>query len=396
MSLKGEFPIFKNIPNLVFLDNASTTQKPLVVIEALSNFYSNLNSNVHRGLYPLSENATELYEESRKKIAKLINAEPQEIIFTSGTTEGVNAIATSLLNSGMISSKPRVLISEKEHHSNLIPWQMIPNVKLDYLEDLPNLDHLNLTLPPRQDSYDVIALNYVSNVTGEIKDINEIIKTNNSAFTVLDLAQAVGHIKVDVKKLGVDFAVFSSHKMYGPMGIGVIYAKKEHLKKMSPFKFGGGMIREVNKTNSTWADIPTKFEAGTPSVADAYALGIAADYISKIGFDKIESYEEELRQYLLRNLKEIKDIKIYHPNESKKAGAVISISFDKVHPHDIAQYLGNKNICVRAGHHCTQILHREVFKIPASLRISLAIYNTKEDIDKLIETLKEAIKIYSK
>ncbi len=394
MNFKEVFPIFKQYPNLVFVDNASTTQKPEVVINALTEFYTKYNANVHRGLYPLSEKATQLYEDARIKIAKFINADPEEIIFTSGTTDGVNAIAQSLYSSGIINSRPQILVSEKEHHSNLLPWQQIKDAKLIYLEDI-TYKNASKIIPPEY-NFDVIALAHTSNVTGQINPIKEITNDKRSAFVVVDLAQAIAHTKIDVKDLNVDFAVFSGHKMYGPMGIGVIYAKKEILKNMEPFKVGGGMIREVTRTKSTWADIPSKFEAGTPNVSDAYALGVAVDYINSVGFDFIQAHEQELREYLVNKLKTIDNIKIYHPEISEKSGAVISISFENAHPHDIAQYLGEKDICVRAGHHCTQILHREVLKIPASLRISLAIYNTKEDIDKLIIGIKDALKIYSK
>jgi len=395
MNIKDQFPIFTEYPELIFLDNASTTQKPQKVIQSLSDFYTKYNANVHRGLYPISEKATELFEESRVKIAKFINAEPDEIIFTAGTTDGLNALADSLYRSKMISDKPKILISEAEHHSNILPWQRLPDVELEYLETL--IEGLEgLSIPSLRNDYDVISLSAISNVTGQLNPLVEIAGEKNSGYLVADLAQAVGHTRVDVKALGIDFAVFSGHKMYGPMGIGILWGKREHLQRMQPFRVGGGMIREVTRKGATWSESPNRFEAGTPSVADAYALGAAVDFINSIGFSKIEKHEESLRKYLFTNLKKVEAITIYHPDLNQKASGVVSLSFDKAHPHDIAQFLGDNNICTRAGHHCTQILHREVLHIPASLRISLAIYNSKEDIDKLIEKLKEGMQIYER
>lgn len=386
MSIKDDFPIFKEYPNLVYLDNAATTQKPLLVIKALEEYYTKYNANVHRGLYPLSEKSTEIYEQSREIVAKFINAESNEIIFTSGTTDGLNAIASSLAFSGLLSDNPRILLSEAEHHSNILPWQRIPGVQLQYIEKLSK-DDLH--------EFDIISLNLISNVTGEIRDIKELKSRFKSKYWVLDLAQAVGHIQIDVKNLDVDFVVFSGHKMYGPMGVGVLWARKNILETIEPFRVGGGMIREVNHNNATWSDIPNKFEAGTPDVAGVYALSKSIEYINKLSFERISNHEKELRTHLINELRQIPNINIYHPELQNPAVCVVSISIKNVHPHDLAQSLGEDNVCVRAGHHCTQILHREVLKIPASLRISCGIYNDTQDIDSFIKSLKKGISIYS-
>jgi cysteine desulfurase / selenocysteine lyase len=401
-TIKNQFPIFTNNPGLIYLDNASTSQKPQMVIDAIVDFYTKYNANVHRGIYPLSETATELYEAARLKVANFIKAKPEEVIFTSGTTDGINAIASSLVRSNMISSKPNILLTAIEHHSNILPWQEIENSTIEYIpinnEFEIDIDYIDQSTT----KFDIASLTYVSNVTGTRIDIKKVVqklrKLNPNIFIIIDAAQAIAHEPIDVRDLDIDFIVFSGHKMYGPTGIGVLYAKKEILEKMEPFRFGGGMIREVQKNKSTWAPVPEKFEAGTPPIAEAIGLAKAVDFLTILNDEagSLQVYENELRIYLYSKLKEIEGIKIYHPPINKNAGAVISFTIEKIHPHDIAQFLGDNNICLRAGHHCTQILHRDVLEIPASLRVSLAVYNTKEEIDSLIEKLKEAIGIYTK
>jgi cysteine desulfurase/selenocysteine lyase len=406
-NIKDQFPIFKNNKDLVYLDNAATTQKPQTVISSLVEFYETYNSNVHRGLYPISEKATDKYEEARRKIAKFINAEPEEIIFTGGTTNGINAIARSLYVSGLIPEKPRVLLSDLEHHSNILPWQQLPGSQLDYIPlDKNYVLRLSGVYPEfisglAQDDkpYDVVSLVHVSNVTGSVLDLDLVKKLkaeSSRLIAVLDCAQSIGHMPIDVKTLGADLIVFSGHKMYGPTGVGVIWGKREILEQMVPFEVGGGMIREVKRDSATWAELPEKFEAGTPPIADAIALGAAADFITSIGFENIQKNESELRKYAFERLKELTGIEIYHPNLETEAGGVISFCLNNIHPHDIAEYIGKKGICIRAGHHCTQVLHREILDISASARISLGIYNAKEDIDKLIDGLKEAVTVYKK
>jgi cysteine desulfurase / selenocysteine lyase len=391
MSYKSNFPIFLNHPDLVYLDNASTTQKPSLVIDSLVEFYSNFNANVHRGIYPLSEKATELYEAARKKVAALINAYPDEIIFTSGTTGGVNGIVQSLTSSSILTSNTRILLSDAEHHSNILPWQKVSGAKISFAK-------LQGNFVPKipEEEYDIVSMSYISNVTGAILPVNEILNRQNRAIKIFDLAQAVGHMKVDIKELAADFAVFSGHKMFGPTGVGVLFIRRGLQPTLEPFNFGGGMIREVQKDSATWAEAPEKYEAGTPAIAEAFALGTAVDYINSIGFEKIRSHEGSLRKYLIQELQGVPNIEIYHPDLSIEASGVVSFCISGVHPHDIAQFLGEHNICVRAGHHCTQILHREVFEIPASVRVSLAIYNTEEDIENFIQNLKSALNIYKK
>lgn len=391
-SSKSQFPILSNNPGLVYLDNAATTQKPRRVIQKISEFYSKYNSNVHRGLYPLSEKSTELYEESRRTVAKFINAEPEEIIFTSGATDGLNAIATMLSSSGLIDKHPRIVLSELEHHSNILPWQRLNPRSIEYLM-LTSDFAIGSSAETKR--VDVIALTHASNVTGSILNIKEILaRNNNYEFSVLDASQSIAHMKVDVKDLGVDFMVFSSHKVYGPTGVGVLYAKKEILEALDPFRVGGGMINEVKRDRATWANLPEKFEAGTPPIAEAIGLSEAVRFIQELGFEKMRLNEQELRIYLVEKLKSISGIRIYHPPLNIDALGIVSFTIDGIHPHDLAQYLGDRKICVRAGHHCTQILHREVLNIPASVRVSLGVYNTKSDIDKLIEGVNSAMKYY--
>ncbi|GAB4284226.1 MAG: cysteine desulfurase [Candidatus Dojkabacteria bacterium] len=388
--IKHEFPIFQRHKTLVYLDNAATTQKPRKVIDSITKFYSFENSNVFRGFYPLAEKATLKYEKARKKIAKFINANEDEIIFVPSATYGLNGIATSLAASRLLSNSPKILVTDFDHHSNILPWQKLYNVHLDFLP-------LDKTFAVKHETagkeYDVVSVSHVSNVTGAIIDLQKI--NVKSKFTVIDATQSAAHIKIDVKKLNVDFAVFSGHKMYAPMGIGFIYGKRELLEKMEPFSFGGGMVSKVNKEKSTWTEVPGKFEAGTPNVAGGIALGEAVDFIEEIGFAKIEEHERKLRLYALEKLGELKDLQIFHPSSNTKAVGVISFIHNKIHAHDIADYLGQRDICVRAGHHCTQILHRDIFHVPASVRISFGIYNTFQDIDVFIQNLKEAIKFFS-
>ncbi len=394
-NIKKDFPFFKYNKDLIYFDNAATTHKPVQVLNSLNEFYSKYNSNVHRGLYPLSIKATELYEEARKIIAKFINAEPEEIIFTASATDSVNQLAQMLqVDTNLI------LLTELEHHSNLVPWQQSINDGIAYL---PVNNDFGVEFNKSKitdnwilnaiNAYNIFSFGYVSNVTGSITNAKKVIseyKKKNS-YTVIDAAQAVGRVNIDVKDLDVDFLYFSGHKMFGPTGIGILYGKKEILNELTPHKTGGGMIRQVKKETSTWADLPDKFEAGTPNVADAIGLACAANYIDQLGIDNIIEYENSLRVHLYNSLKEIDEVKIYHPLLDNNAAPIVSFSVDGVHPHDIAEFLGQKNICVRAGHHCTQVLHRDVLQIPASVRASLSIYNNIAEINELVKVLKQAI-----
>lgn len=388
--IKNKFPIFENNPELVYLDNAATTQKPQQVLEAEFDFYTKYNSNIHRGLYPIAAKASEEYEKARIKIAELINAEPEEIIFTSGTTDSLNIIADSLSISGLIPANPKILLSQYEHHSNILPWQKISK-NIDYISPELVQDKAEFN----REKYDVVSLFHVSNVTGDIIDVKKYREAFKDSFLILDSSQAAAHIKINVKKLNIDCLVFSGHKMYGPTGIGIIYVKKDILSKLEPSKRGGGMIREVHETEASWSEGPAKFEAGTPNVAGAIGLGAAAEFINGLGFGNIIEHEKHLKSLLLEKLKTIGNIRVFHSKNENSIG-VVSIFIEDTHPHDIAEFLGQHNICVRAGHHCTQILHRRVFQVPATLRISLGIYNSEHDIGKLIEKLSEAAKVYRK
>lgn len=414
---KDDFPIFQNHPELVYLDSAASAHKPQSVIDAMVHFYTEHNSNVHRGLYGLSEEATELYEEARKTIAKFINAEPEEIIFTSGTTDSLNAVADMLVRSKLINEKPRILLSSLEHHSNILPWQRIPGAQMNWLP-VPNRPvkisengverdgtsfmyttdlaehHFYIDGP-----FDVISLSLTSNVTGanfNQADLIELLeKHGKETFKVIDAAQSVAHEKIDVKEMGVDFLAFSGHKMYGPTGIGVLYIKKELHDKLEPYRVGGGMIETVRKNEVTWAAAPAKFEAGTPPIAQAIGLAAAVKYIESIGWGKIQEHEKELNRYSYTKLKEVENLKLFHPENVDEHGGVFSFVLNGAHAHDVSQILAEQNICVRAGHHCTQILHREVFDVPATVRASIGIYNTKEDIDKLVSALAGVLKMLS-
>ncbi|MFS8131299.1 MAG: aminotransferase class V-fold PLP-dependent enzyme [Candidatus Dojkabacteria bacterium] len=395
-NIKDQFPIFKNNPDLIYLDNASTTQKPQRVLDSLMDFYTKYNANVHRGLYPLAEKATDAYEAARKIVAEFIHSDPLEIIFTGGTTSGTNSIADSLFKSLLIPENPKVLLSDLEHHSSMLPWQQVPGVQLEYL---PVSDNFEIDVSKiRDQKYDVVSLSHVSNVTGAILPTNVLAKlrlNNPNVIIILDCAQSIAHIPINVKNLNADFIVFSGHKIYSPTGVGVIWGKKALLEKMEPFDVGGGMIRTVTKEKTEWAPLPEKFEAGTPPIADAIALADGIKFFTEIGFDKVEEHEANLREEIVNGLSKISKVKVFHPTLQSHAVGVVSFSVEGVHPHDIAQYLGDKNICVRAGHHCTQILHRDVFNVAASLRISIGVYNSSQDLGKLLEELQNAIQTYS-
>jgi cysteine desulfurase/selenocysteine lyase len=396
---RAHFPLLKNNPDLIYLDSAATTQKPQEVIDVIVEFYTEYNSNVHRGLYPLAEKATEKYEEARRIVAEFINAEPEEIIFTNGNTEAINNIANSLKESNLIAPKPNIVLSVMEHHSNILPWQRL-NGRIAYIplnnnfglniypEDEDIGDFFSEEFPTRD--IDIVSLTHASNVLGTLNDIELIRQLAPNAYLIVDAAQSITHTRIDVKKLDVDFLTFAGHKLYGPMGIGVMYAKKELLEKMNPFNVGGGIIRKVDRESASWTEIPHKFEAGTPNVEGAIGLAAAIKFIDSIGLEEIQSYEESLKVYLLDKLKEVKNIEIFHPRETKTV-PVVSFAHKEIHAHDIAAFLGQENICVRAGHHCTQILHREKLHTPATVRVSLALYNSKEEIDKFVKTLNIAI-----
>jgi len=394
---KNDFPIFKNNPDLVYLDNAATSQKPYAVINAVKKFYEQSNANVHRGIFKLSENATSLYESARNIVAEFINADPQEVVFTSGTTASINAIAIGLTDSDLLSTKKNVVLAtEMEHHSNLIPWQLYAKNSQKYFDLIKvnsdfKLDIKQLEKLLQNNTVEVVALTHMSNTLGTINPIEDIVKLvrKNSPKTliVLDAAQSAPHLKIDVKILDVDYLVFSGHKMFGPTGIGVLWGKRSVLEALEPVFTGGGMIEKVGRKESKWAEIPHKFEAGTPNIAGVIGLAAAIEYIKNIGTINIEKYERELAEYTISKLQNIKNLTLYGPVSPEQRGNVFSFNYMGIHAHDLSQLLDEQNIAVRAGHHCNQVLMRDVLKVIATSRASLYIYNTKEDIDKLVDGL---------
>lgn len=392
-SIKEQFQIFKNKPNLVYLDSAATTQKPKVVLDQIQYYYENRNANVHRGLYPLAEESTETYEAGRLVVSRFLNVLPNEIVFTSGTTDGINLLSDSLLRSGIVKASDVCVVTELEHHSNLLPWRRIFE-SVNYLEVDSNGDLVGDYIAKLKElNPSLIAITHASNVTGAVLPVKSIRDACPNSIIVLDLAQSVAHLKVDLKDLGVDAAVLSGHKIYGPMGIGAMYVKKELLEKLEPFRVGGGVIKEVKKDSISWADSTAKFEAGTPNVGGVAGLAAAIKFIEDVGYETISEIEEELMFNLLLELRTIEGIRVFH---SESGVAVVSFYHESVHPHDIAQYLGDNGICVRAGHHCTQILHRDVLKVSATVRVSLGVYNTSEDIIDFAENLRECIEFFKK
>lgn len=400
--LRNDFPIFKkkiNGKDLVYLDNASTTQKPYSVINSITDFYSNYNSNIHRAVYQLAEEATELYEQSRKKIANFINVRPEEIIFTRNTTESINLIAHSWARSNL--KKDDVIsITEIEHHSNIVPWQILCQeirTRLDYVgideSGLLDVEYLIELISSRK--IKLVSISHMSNVLGTIVPIERIIKTahQNDIPVIVDGAQSVPHMPVDAKNLDCDFLVFSAHKMLGPTGVGVLYAKKEFLEKMKPFMGGGDMIKEVFKFHTNYNEVPYKFEAGTPNIADVVGFGAAVDYLEKIGMENIRKHEIYLTEYALESMQSLKYITIYGPMDSKFRGGVISFNIADIHPHDLATIMNDHGIAIRSGHHCAQVLMQRL-DVPATSRASFYIYNTKEEIDKFVNAIKEAGRIF--
>ncbi len=391
--IRQKFPILQDdyYNPLYFLDNASTTHKPESVINSQVDYYSHLNSNVNRGIYELAEKSTAAYEQARNQIAFFINAEPEEIIFTSGATEGMNGLVNSLFRSMILSQDSKILVSELEHNSSYLPLKINTSRELDFLKINSDFEADYSSI---NGEYDLAAFPHISNVTGTIFDPQKI--RDKSKLIILDATQSLGHMKVDVKELDVDFLVFSGHKMYGPMGIGVVYGKRDILEKLKPFNYGGGMVKAVMKDSiEIFSEILKRFEAGTPNVAGAYGLASAVRFITDLNLEDINNHEKDLKSYLLSKLGEFQNIEIYHPKHSEGAG-VISFNIQGIHPHDIASFLGDNHVCVRAGHHCAHIFHNDILNIPASVRASLAVYNDRDDIDVLIENLIKASEIFKR
>jgi cysteine desulfurase/selenocysteine lyase len=401
--IREDFPILKRVINgkpLVYLDNAATTQKPKQVIETLSRYYSEYNANIHRGIYKISEEATAAHEEARAKIARFINARyPEEIVFVRGTTEGINLVAHSWGRPN-IGLGDGIMLTEMEHHSNIVPWQLLAREKgatLKYVgisDDgilLKNDFHQHL----ENDGVKLFCVAHSSNVLGTINPVREMIREahKHGCRVLVDAAQSVPHMPVDVQDLDCDFLAFSGHKMCGPTGIGVVYAKRELLEGMSPFHGGGEMIREVHLYESSWKPPPYKFEAGTVNISGAIGLGAAVDYLSKLGMRNIRLHEREVTEYALDKLSKIKGLSIYGPKEAQMRDGIISFNLGDIHAHDMATLLDEDGIAVRAGHHCAQPL-MERLGVPGTARASFYVYNTEEEVDLLASSLERAGRIF--
>jgi cysteine desulfurase/selenocysteine lyase len=403
-NLRKDFPILQRTvrdnKTLVYLDNASTTQKPNQVIDVINDYYRNHNANIHRAVYALAEEATELYEKTRDKIANFVNVKNrEEIIFVRGTTEAINLVAYAWGRTH-VKKDDIIVTTEYEHHSNIVPWQLLTQekgAKLEYLRMDDNgeliLDDLDKYLATGK--VKLVTFSLMSNVLGTITDAEKIISKckEHGVLTLIDGAQAVPHMPVDIEKLDCDFFAFSGHKMLGPTGIGVLWARKSVLQTMNPFHGGGDMIREVHKYETTWNDLPYKFEAGTPNIADVIGFGAAIDYLTKLGMDKVREHEIELTNYAIEKLSNVNGLTIYGTKDISKRGGVISFNFADVHPHDVAQIIDEEGIAVRSGHHCAQVL-MERLNVAATSRASFYIYNTKEEIDSLINSLNKVARIF--
>ncbi|MFN8435828.1 MAG: cysteine desulfurase [Anaerolineales bacterium] len=400
--IRKDFPILDretaNGKRVIYLDSTATSQKPLQVIEAMNDYYRRSNANIHRGVHTLAEEATSLYEGARERIAKFINAStPREIIYTRNTTESINLVAYSWARANL-KSGDLVILTEMEHHSNLVPWHMLQAERGIELEFIPVTDEGLLDL----DAYKallnrtpkLVSFTHMSNVLGTINPAAEIIKLAHAAgaVTLVDGAQSVPHLSVDVKALDSDFYAFSAHKMCGPTGMGVLYGKSALLEAMPPFLGGGDMIKEVKLRSFRPNTLPHKFEAGTPAIAEAIGLGAAVDYLTQIGMKDIAAHEHEITEYALERLEEIPGVKLFGPSADKKGG-VASFTLEGVHPHDVAQILDQDGIAVRAGHHCAQPLH-EKFGIPATSRASFYLYSTKEEVDMLVKGLYKVKELF--
>ena len=400
MNFKDEFPILQE-RKISYLDSGATTQKPQCVIDAIESYYKECNANPHRGAYSLSIEATEKYESTREKIAKFINARNrEEIIFSKNATESLNLIAYSY-GLDNLKKDDEVVLSIMEHHSNLVPWQYVTkktNSKLKFMYINKDYELSKEEIESKiTDKTKVVGITHVSNVLGTINNVKEIIKYahKKGAIVIVDASQSIPHMKIDVQDLDADFLVFSGHKMFAPLGIGVLYGKKELLNKMTPFLMGGDMIEYVYEQNTTFAPLPNKFEAGTQNVEGVIGLGSAIDYIEKIGYKEIQNVEEAITKYAVSELSRLNFLELYITPHSENHSSVISFNIKGVHPHDVASILDSNGVCVRSGNHCAQPLLRYL-GMDSTCRASFSIYNTKEDVDNLVEALKKAYKMFEK
>jgi cysteine desulfurase / selenocysteine lyase len=393
--IRADFPILSRTVNgksLVYFDNGATSQKPQIVIDAIAKYYQEINANIHRGVHTLSQLATDAYEISRGKIQNHINARfAHEVIFTSGTTHGINAIANGFAS--LLKQGDEVLVSALEHHSNIVPWQMLCEKTGAILKVIPMNENGELIMAEYDkllsDKTKIVTVNHISNALGTVNPIQYMIDKAHEvgAAILIDGAQAVPHLKPDVQALDCDFYVFSGHKICGPTGVGILYGKEAWLNKLPPYQGGGEMIKEVSFEKTTYADLPHKFEAGTPDVAGGIVLGTAVDYMNSVGFDNIQQQELELLEYATTRLLEIEGLKIY--GTAKEKTSVVSFNIGEIHPYDIGTIVDKLGIAVRTGHHCAQPI-MNFFDIPGTIRASFAFYNTKEEIDVMIEALKKA------
>lgn len=403
-TIRKDFPILNRKVHekpLVYLDNAATSQKPRQVIKTLCDYYENYNANIHRGLHALAEEATEAYEAVREQTAAFIKApSSRSVVFTRGATEAINLFTHSW---GEANLKPgdRILLTEMEHHANLVPWQMLAKATGAELAFIPITDEGKLQLEKLPelltDRTKVVSVTHMSNVLGTINPIPEIAKAvhKKGALLVVDGAQSVPHLAMDVSTLGADVLVFSAHKMLGPTGVGVLWAREELLESMEPFLGGGEMISDVKLTHSTWNEIPWKFEAGTPNIAGVIAFGEALRYLTRLGMDKVREHEVSITKYALERLKSIPDITLYGPDNMQERGGVISMNLNGLHPHDVGTVLDSEGVAVRAGHHCAKPLMRRL-GVAATVRASFYIYNTMEEVDALVSALEHVKAFFGK
>ena len=398
--IESDFPILSQKVNgkkLVYLDNAATTQKPKAVVKSIERYYNESNANIHRGVHALSQKATDLYENSRKNISNFINAESEkQIIFVRGATEAINLVANSHVRP-LLNQNDEIIISQMEHHANIVPWQLICEERNAKLRILPMnqrgeliLDSLGKIISKKTK---FMAINHVSNSLGTVNPIEEIVKIahQQKIKILIDGAQAVQHIPIDIQKIGADFYCFSGHKLYGPTGIGILYGKKQLLNEMPPYQGGGDMIKSVTFDETVYNDVPHKFEAGTPNISGAIGLSAAIDYIREIGIEKISKHESELLEYASKELKKIDNVQIIGNAENK--ASVLSFVIKNIHPHDIGTIMDSDGVAIRAGKHCTDPV-MDFYCIPATARASFAAYNNKDDVDKLIKSVKKAIEVF--
>tara|TARA_B100001750_G_scaffold247303_1_gene272584 strand:+ start:1784 stop:2995 length:1212 start_codon:yes stop_codon:yes gene_type:complete len=397
--IKSDFPTLGqkiNGNDLVYLDNAATTQKPISVIEAVNNYYKKTNSNIHRGVHTLSQKATEEYENARKKVAKFINSDEKEIIFVRGATEAINLVANSYVRP-LLKPKDQIIITEMEHHANIVPWQMVCNEKGAELKILPINKKGELITDDLEKLINgktkFMAINHVSNSLGTVNNIRRIVEIahKHKIKILIDGAQAVQHIPVDVEQIDADFYCFSGHKIYAPTGIGVLYGKKNLLDEMPPYQGGGDMIKSVTFEKTIYNDVPNKFEAGTPNISGVIGLGTAIDYILEIGIENIAKHEANLLNYATEKIKQIKGVEII--GNAKEKASVLSFTMENIHPHDIGTIMDSHGLAIRAGNHCTQPV-MDFYSIPATARASFAIYNDKNDVDKLISSVKKTMEVF--